>query len=118
MKPENMQNEAHVKAAVRKLLDARGAWHYMHVPVGYGRAGIPDFTGHLPVLFSAHAIPFGIETKFGSNAPTANQERELDAIVAARGVGIVVNERGLGQLEELLDTLRHRQIGPARYTFR
>jgi hypothetical protein len=53
---------------------------------GYGRSGIPDFVGcHKGNMFA-------IETKFGTNATTANQKRELQQLTAAGAEVWIVRE--------------------------
>lgn len=96
MKPENMKNEAHVKEAVKALCRKHGAYFYMPVPTGYGRMGVPDF------LICHRGRFIAVETKFGGRKPTALQEKEIDAIVAAKGDAIVVNQWELEGLDDLL----------------
>lgn len=93
-----IKNEAGVKAAVKKLL-ADAEWFYWMPPSNaYGRSGISDF----------HALKAGqflaIETKFGSNAPTPMQKQFLDAVALQDGLYLVVNEKNLDELKELLQT--------------
>lgn len=99
MKPENMKNEAHVKATVKKLLEDAGAWYFMPVPVGYGRHGIPDFIACLNGRFLA------IETKFAQRLLTAHQQREITALRHAGGTALVVNQWDLDLLRETLEKL-------------
>lgn len=87
--PRELTNERGVKAAVRTILATGGdnVWYFMPVPGGFGKAGIPDFVG------IAWGHPFVIETKFGGNKPTAQQQREMDAFRAAGGEAVfVINE--------------------------
>lgn len=99
MKPENMKNESHVKAEVKKILDEVGAWYFMPVPVGYGRHGIPDFIACLNGRFVA------IETKFAQRLVTAHQQREIQAIRHAKGVALVINQWYLDGLKDKLEEL-------------
>lgn len=90
------KSEAHVKAAVKKLLtDAEWFW-WMPPSNAYGRSGISDF----------HALKAGqflaIETKFGSNTPTAMQVEFLKSVAVHDGWYLVVNEKNLDVLDELL----------------
>jgi len=91
--------EGKVKAAVRKLLDRLGIYHFMPPGMGLGRSGIPDIIGCKNGKFIA------IECKAGYGKATALQERELNAIAAAGGFACLVNETCLDELEERLVTL-------------
>ena len=93
-----INSESAVKREVRKLLVNYGWFVWMPPANGYGKAGISDF----------HALKDGkflaIETKYGSNTPTALQSKFLADIELAGGWAIVVNETGysLNVLEGLL----------------
>lgn len=89
--------ERKVKVAVRKQLEALGAYYVMPVTGGYGNSGAPDFLVCLRGKF------IGIECKAGSNKPTALQEKNLLAIHKAGGSGLVVNEMNVGILTQLLE---------------
>jgi Holliday junction resolvase len=89
-----MKNEGHVKKAVRKILDTTpGCYHFMPPANGYGRSGIPDIIGCVNGRF------FGIETKFGTNKPTALQEREIQMIREANSIAWVVSDRNIAEWE-------------------
>ena len=88
--------EGKVKAAVRKILDRLGIYHFMPPGMGLGRSGIPDIIGCKNGKFIA------IECKAGKCKTTALQERELIAICNAGGFTFVVNETCLDELEERL----------------
>lgn len=90
-----MKNEGDVKKFVKGVLKAYegNCWWFMPPANGYGRAGIPDFVG--VVLGQG----FAIETKFGSNQPTANQHREMLAAAQAGATVWVVNEKNYAQFE-------------------
>ncbi len=88
--------EGKVKAAVRKMLDKLGIYHFMPPGMGLGRSGIPDIIGCYKGRFIA------IECKAGKGKTTALQERELIAICNAGGFTFVVNETCLDELEERL----------------
>ena len=90
--------EKKVKAAVRKVLDRLGIYHFMPPGMGLGRSGIPDIIGCKNGKFIA------IECKAGKGKVTALQERELVAICNAGGFTFVVNETCLDELEERLTT--------------
>jgi hypothetical protein len=88
--------EGKVKAAVRKMLDRHGVYHFMPPGMGLGRSGIPDIIGCKNGKFIA------IECKAGKGKTTALQDRELVAICNAGGFTFVVNETCLDELEERL----------------
>lgn len=68
----------------------------MPVTGGYGNSGAPDFLVCLKGMF------VGIECKAGRNKPTALQEKNLRQIVEAGGVGLVINEDNMNDLDDLL----------------
>lgn len=88
--------EGKVKAAVKKILDAHGVYHFSPATGGYGRAGIPDIVCCHGGLFIA------VECKAGKGTTTPLQERELAAVRAHGGVALVINERNLEELEFVL----------------
>ena len=88
--------ERKVKAAVRKQLEALGAYYVMPVTGGYGNSGAPDFL----VCFRGRFV--GIECKAGGNKPTALQARNLHLIQKAGGSAIVLNESNVEYLQSLL----------------
>jgi hypothetical protein len=97
--PRTMVREDDVKAEVRKLIKAHRAWYYMHVPMGYGRDGIPDFTVCL------RGVSVAIETKFSTRPLKPAQARELRDHSQAGGFSFVVNENGLLLLSQALDAI-------------
>lgn len=92
----DIRNEAGVKAAVKKLLKDHGWFAWMPPANGYGRVGISD----IHALKGGHFL--AIETKFGSNKPTAMQAAFLGNITHGGGTAMVVNEANLGELEKFL----------------
>lgn len=88
--------EGKVKAKVKKVLKALGAYYVMPATGGYGSSGAPDFL----VCYNGRFV--GIECKAGDNQPTALQNENLLNIRNAGGWGLVINEKNVGELEELL----------------
>ena len=84
--------EARVKAQVKKILDAHGAYYFLPATGGYGRSGVPDIVCCYKGKF------VGIEVKAGSNTPTALQLRELQRINATGGKAFWVNEETLDKV--------------------
>lgn len=91
-----MTPEGKVKKAVRKLLDAAGAYYFLPATHGYGSSGTPDIVACLKGRF------IGIECKAGDNQTTALQEKSLQRIRDTGGVALVINEHTLGELEKEL----------------
>lgn len=92
----NIKNEAGVKLAVKKLL-TKYSWYFWMPPANaYGKAGISDF----------HALKDGkflaIETKYGSNTPTALQLRFLSEVALHGGNSLIINESNLDYLVNFL----------------
>tara|TARA_R110000822_G_scaffold648_1_gene2844 strand:+ start:53 stop:346 length:294 start_codon:yes stop_codon:yes gene_type:complete len=92
--------EAKVKAAVRKLLVEFGIYYFSPSANGFGRAGIPDIICCFQGKFIA------IECKAGKGKTTALQDRELNAIRAAGGMAMVINENNIIELKEKLQWMR------------
>lgn len=91
-----MKNEKDVKKKVKKLLDEYGWFWWMPPANGYGAAGISDFHALKADVFMV------IETKFGSNKPTANQVGFMNSIQAEGAFAFVVNDQNIEWLEEFL----------------
>lgn len=85
-----MTPEGKVKEAIKRRLFEAGIYFFMPRGTVYGRRGIPDIVGCVGGRF------FAIEVKAGKNKPTKLQSMEHDAIRAAGGVALVVNEANLG----------------------
>ena len=88
--------EGKVKARLKKYLDEMGIYHFSPFQAGMGRAGVPDVIGCYRGLFVA------FECKAGKGKTTALQEREINAIRAAKGLAFVINEDNVDNLKELL----------------
>jgi Holliday junction resolvase len=88
--------EAKVKKKVVAILKQYGAYFFYPVTGGYGRSGVPD-------IIVCHKGRFiGIECKAGNNKPTPLQEQNLNAIQAAGGTSLVINEDNISTVEETL----------------
>lgn len=78
--------EGKVKAIIRERLDGISNCYYFMPPSnGFGRAGVPDFVGHVDGKF------FAIEAKAEGGKATALQLREIAKIIAAGGQAFVVS---------------------------
>lgn len=90
--------ESKVKAAVKKVLQARGIWFFMPMQNGFGVVGIPDFICCWKGQFLA------IETKAPGKRKdtTANQDRKLQEIQEHGGWSLVVDDA-----TQLIEFLNH-----------
>lgn len=104
--------EGKVKAKVKKILDAYGAYHFSPATGGYGASGVPD----IAVCF--HGKFLAIECKAGNNQPTALQERHLYLIQRNKGIALVINETNYALLEAALDEINegHSPLPPDTLT--
>lgn len=89
-------NEKHVKADIKELLDKHGWFWWMPPANAYGKNGISDFHATKSGVFMA------IEAKFGKNKPTELQKAFLESIRAEDGFGFVVDEERIWVLDEFL----------------
>lgn len=81
--------EVDVKAAVKKLLNEHNWFWWMPPANGFGRSGIADFNALRGGVFLA------VETKFGTNKPTAMQVGFLDSVRSESGMAFVVSDRNI-----------------------
>lgn len=98
-KGKKYKKEADVKEEIKRILTGAGAWFFMPVQNGYGVRGIPDFVVCLSGLF------LGIEAKFGKGVESEWQKRQGAGIERARGTYMVINEKNIHKLEQLLSAL-------------
>lgn len=91
--------EAKVKDKIKKILKAHGVYYVMPIGSGYGNAGVPDFVCCYKGFFMA------IEAKASGNRATTLQAKNLEEIIEARGVALVVNENNLHAIEGWLKIL-------------
>ncbi len=91
-----MKNEKDVKKQVKKLLDQYNYFWFMPPSNAYGKAGISD------IIALGQGVFLAIETKFGSNKPTALQIGFLNSIRAEKGFAFVVNDKNIDWLEAWL----------------
>jgi hypothetical protein len=88
--------EVKVKKRVIATLKSIGAYYAMPVASGFGNAGHPD-------IFVCHKGRFvGIECKAGGRKPTALQLYNLDKITEAGGLSLVIDEKNVDSLIQLL----------------
>lgn len=92
--------EGKVKAAVKKILDLHGVYHFSPAANGYGRVGIPD------IICCVNGYFLAIECKAGTGVTTALQQREIKAIHVAGGVAIVVNESTIDAVVPIITALK------------
>ena len=99
-----MKNEKDVKAKVKKLLDKYGWFWWMPPANGFGQSGISDFNAVKDGVFMA------VETKFGSNKPTAMQGAFLRSINQESCFGFVVTEKTLEWFDTFLEEFERSKI--------
>lgn len=92
-----MTPEAKVKKKIKDILKSVGAYYAMPVASGFGNAGVPDFL----VCYKGRFI--GIEAKANGGKATALQLKNLDQIIAAGGVALIVDENNVGNLMETIE---------------
>lgn len=97
-----MTPERAVKRRVTVLLKARGAYFFYPVTGGYGMSGVPD------IVACFHGYFIAIECKAGKNTTTALQRKNIDEIMRAGGVALVVNENNVEDVTRILDGLSPR----------
>ena len=97
MREPTYRIEADVKKQVKKLLDKHKYFWWMPAANGYGTTGVADF-----LAFRAGVL-LAIETKFGTNKPTAMQRAFLNSIRAEDGFAFVVNEKSVETLRMFLE---------------
>jgi len=88
--------EKKVKDKVVKILKAHGVYYFFPATHGFGRSGVPD------IVCCVRGFFLGIECKAGKNKTTPLQDRELEAIAAAGGRSLVINEENIDLVERLV----------------
>ncbi len=91
-----MTPEAKVKKVVVNQLRNLGAYYFYPVTGGYGRSAVPDIVGCYQGKF------VGIECKAGKNTPTPLQQINLDDIEKQNGIALVVNEKNMHSVRDLI----------------
>jgi hypothetical protein len=92
-----MTPEGKVKKKIKEYLVTTGAWYYMPVSNGMGRAGCPDIL----VCYKGNFLAFEVKAPGKVNNTTANQDREIADINRAEGIAIVVDN--VEQVMEVID---------------
>ena len=91
-----MTPEAKVKKKVVEQLKKIGAYYFYPLTHGYGKSGVPDIVGCYQTKF------FGIECKAKGNKPTPLQQQNLTQITQAGGIALVIDEKNVHRVIELL----------------
>ena len=92
--------EAKVKAKIKTILKAHGAYYAMPIGTGLGNSGVPDF------LVCHNGKFLGIEAKAGKGKTTALQEKNLRDIDRAGGLTLVITEENIDVLEMMLVAMK------------
>lgn len=99
-----MTPEAKVKKQVVAVLKQHGVYYFYPVTGGFGASGVPDF------VCCAYGFFFAIECKAGKNKPTALQQANIERILAAKGVAVVVNESNIDDVDTILQMLKAKFV--------
>jgi hypothetical protein len=101
--------EGKVKAAVKKILDARGVYYYMPVSNGMGAMGFFD------IVCCYRGRFIGIECKSTANKkPTPLQTRNAMKALAAGALIFLVHIDNLTELEHTIDQIAGGHYGTDR----
>jgi len=92
--------EAKVKAKIKVILKEHGVYYAMPIGSVYGNSGVPDF------LCCVNGHFFAIEAKAGKGVVTALQIKNMQQIIDANGLAMVVREDNLDKLEERIKLLK------------
>lgn len=92
--------EAKVKAKIKTILKAHGAYYAMPIGTGLGNSGVPDF------LVCHNGKFLGIEAKAGKGKTTALQEKNLRDIDRAGGLTLVITEENIDVLGMMLEAMK------------
>lgn len=95
-----MKNEKDVKKRVRQIFVKYDWFFFMPPSNAFGKSGISDFIALKHGAFAA------VETKFGSNKPTALQVGFLNSIRAEDGFGFVVNDKNIEFLDQFFESFQ------------
>ena len=91
--------EKKVKDKVVRILKEHGVYYFFPATYGMGRSGVPD------IICCANGKFLAIECKAGNNQPTHLQQREINSIINAGGIAVVVNEDIIDGLPGMLKLL-------------
>jgi hypothetical protein len=97
--------ESKVKDKVKRVLAAHGAYYFMPATHGYGSSGVPDIVACLK------GKCIGIECKANGGKATALQLKNLRELSASGGLAVLVDERGIDKLNDLLTAVNKIQEG-------
>lgn len=96
--------EGRVKDAVVKILKEQGVYYFFPQGTTYGRNGIPD------IIICCGGRFIAVECKAPGKHPTALQTAELNRIIDAGGIAMIVsNEVDLGYLSGVLKMFKDMQ---------
>jgi hypothetical protein len=91
-----MTPEVRVKNAIKKLLKERGVWYCTPIGAAFGNGGVPDFL----CCWSGRFLAIEAKAPGKRSNTTALQDFQLNAIRAAGGIAIVVDD--VSQLRSIL----------------
>jgi hypothetical protein len=91
-----MTPEAKVKAKCVAQLKAMGAVYFYPVTGGYGSSGVSD------IVVCYEGLYIAIECKAGKNKLSELQKMFLEKVVAAGGLGLMINESNVDNLSGII----------------
>jgi hypothetical protein len=91
--------ESKVKAKIKAILAAHGAYYAMPIGSTFGNSGVPDF------LCCVNGRFLAIEAKAGKGRTTLLQDKHLEQIRNCGGQALVVHENNLDELQQILQNL-------------
>lgn len=78
--------EKDVKGQIKKLLDELKAWHFMPVPTGYGKKGVPDHVACVPMKITQDMVGDTIGVFVGIEAKQLGKEMSAAQVIQADGI--------------------------------
>lgn len=95
--------EGKVKNEIKKILKGYGDKVYWFMPAmgSFGKSGVPDFI----ICVNGYFVAVEAKDDQVKNPPTELQKTNLQGIVGAGGVSMVVDKNNLGALKEILEEL-------------
>ena len=104
--------EGSVKAAVRKVLDANGAYYFMPVSNGMGVMGVFD------IVCCINGFFLGVECKSdGKKKPTALQTKQALKALDSSGFVFLAHADNLTELEYTIRQIKEINYGTKRCSF-
>lgn len=95
-----MAEEKRFENKIKKYLDEQGCWYVKFFANGYTKRGIPD----LLCCVNGHFV--AVEVKAAHGTPSELQERNIEKIGDAKGIGIVLYPKDFERFKKLVQVLK------------